>query len=101
MDGTLPPGLRLFTHILSDPATIASQHDTISVDPRSLSERDIFIQVTSLQLSDTLPEGEYVVSVGAFVSDPENRLNVYDGDMPRGTRLFMYTITIVPEGEEG
>jgi hypothetical protein len=89
VDGMPPPDLRLFTHILSDPAAIISQRDTISVDPRQLESRDVFIQITFVRLPTSTPDGQYQVSIGAYQSSDNMRLSVFDGDQPRGTRLFL------------
>lgn len=93
-DGLLPPDLRLFTHILPDPASIAAQNDTLSVRASALRDRDIFIQVTFVPLPASIPDGVYSLSVGAYQASTQTRLAVYDGDQERGTRLFMGTITV-------
>ncbi len=93
-DGPLPPDLRLFTHILPDPASIAAQNDTLSVRASALHNRDIFIQVMFVPLPPSIPDGVYSLSVGAYQDSTQTRLPVYDGDHERGTRLFMGTITV-------
>jgi 4-amino-4-deoxy-L-arabinose transferase-like glycosyltransferase len=89
VDGIVPTDLTLFTHALSDPTVIAVQRDIISVLPEQLANRDVFIQVTFLQLPFSMPEGTYRVSIGAYEDNTDVRLNVFDGEEPRGTRLFI------------
>ncbi len=96
VDGPVPPDLRLFTHVLSDPVAIAAQNDTISVDVSQLGPRDVFIQITFVPLPlQTLP-GVYQISVGAYTEANDERLPVMDRetDQPRGNRLFLGQITI-------
>ncbi|RMG80944.1 MAG: hypothetical protein D6712_17215, partial [Chloroflexi bacterium] len=94
VDGPLPSDLQLFTHLLSDPISIAAQHDTISISPRFTRERDVFVQVSYLPLPESLPDGEYRISIGAARSNSGERLKVLEGDNLRGDRLFLYTITV-------
>ncbi|MBC7813174.1 MAG: hypothetical protein H7175_18595, partial [Burkholderiales bacterium] len=97
VDGLLPPDLRLFTHILADPAVIAAQSDTLSVTPMELQPRDVFIQVTFVRLPPSIPSGAYSISIGAYQDSNNARLAVLDDDLPRGTRLFLNQITIERE----
>ena len=95
VDGVMPRDLRLFTHIQSDPAALpAAQNDLISVLPESLRPRDVFMQVTFLQFPYTMPDGAYSISVGAYEANTGIRLNAFDGDQPRGTRLFIGDVTV-------
>jgi hypothetical protein len=95
VDGLIPPDLRLFTHILSDPAACCvAQNDTISVDVSELESRDVFIQLTFVPLPYTVPDGMYSVSVGAYLQSNNTRMGVMDGDRERGTRLFLGQITV-------
>lgn len=98
IDGRVPPDLRFFTHILSDPgASPPANTDTISAMPRLLRNRDVVLQVTYVPLPSSLPPGQYQVSIGAYQDTSDARLNVlYEGE-PRGTRLFLYDITITTE----
>lgn len=98
VDGVLPTDLRLFTHILSDPLTRAAQNDTISVDVNQLQARDVFIQITFVPLPLTIPEGQYSISIGAYRVENGVRMGVLDGDLPRGTRLFLGQINIRKAG---
>jgi hypothetical protein len=80
----------LFTHILSDPAAIIAQSDTISVLASQLLPRDIFIQITFVPLPDSTPDGNYEVSIGAYQESDDMRLPVIDKtQQERGTRLFL------------
>ncbi len=95
VDGVVPTDLRLFTHILSDPTSIAAQTDAISVLPEQLRPRDIFIQVTYVQLPRTMANGKYTVSLGAYEDNTNIRLPIFDGDQPRrDPRLFLGQIDL-------
>jgi hypothetical protein len=94
VDGVIPPDLRLFTHVLSDPSAIAAQNDTISVDVSQLQDRDVFIQITFVPLPFTIPEGTYSISIGAYRADNSVRMGVLDNGQPRGTRLFLGQINV-------
>jgi hypothetical protein len=97
VDGPPPPDIRLFTHILSDPAAITSQTDIISVLASHLHKRDVFIQITFVPLARSTPDGHYTISIGAYQDSDDRRLAVLDNGAERGTRLFltgsMITIT--------
>jgi len=89
VDGPLHEDLRLFIHVMPDPAVITSQSDRISVLPSSLRPRDIFIQVSYVSLPASTPPGNYLVSTGAYRQGDKQRLAILiDGDS-RGTRLFL------------
>lgn len=95
VEGIIPPDLNLFTHILSNPTTIAANRDTISVDPTRLKERDVFVQITRVPLPRTLISREYAVSIGAYQDSSQIRLPVFDNDgQERGTRIFLYLIDV-------
>lgn len=101
-DGPVPPDLRLFTHVLADPgAAPAANNDTISVLPSGLRDRDVFLQVTTVRLPESLPPGLYSVSVGAYQDTNDARLHVLDGGEPRGDRLFLYQIQVGGPGSPG
>jgi hypothetical protein len=77
-------------HLQADAgAAPAAQTDAISVLPEQLRPRDVFIQVTFVPLPRTMPTGSYSISVGAYESNTGIRLDTFDGDQPRGTRLFI------------
>lgn len=94
VDGIVPTDLQLFTHLLSDPSVIAVQSATLSVRADLLQPRDVVIQATFLQLPFTIPEGAYILSIGAYERNRGTRLGVFDGDQPRGDRLFVGMIQI-------
>ncbi|MFN8562572.1 MAG: glycosyltransferase family 39 protein [Anaerolineae bacterium] len=94
VDGVVPPDLRLFTHILSDPTNIVAQSDPISVLAAQLLPRDIFIQVTYVELPRRIMDATYSISVGAYPASTGIRLPVFDGEQPRGARLFLGQITV-------
>lgn len=94
-DGVIPPDLMFFNHILSDPVTIARQRDQISVDPTTLRNRDVFIQITSIPLSETMLPGNYLISLGAYREATGTRLPVFDlASVIRGNRLLLYAIVV-------
>ncbi len=96
VDGSVPTDLRLFTHILADPITIAAQSDPISVLPEALLPRDVFIQVTYVMLPRSMPRGlSYGISVGAYQRNTQvPPLPIYQGDQVRSTRLFVGQILV-------
>ncbi len=98
-DGPVPRDLRIFTHVLSDPAAIVSQSSVINVWPPSLHNRDVFLQVSYVTLPDSIPPGQYDLSIGAYQAGSGQRLPVFDGDRVRGDRLFLYQITVVAPGQ--
>ncbi|RMF80461.1 MAG: hypothetical protein D6737_07970 [Chloroflexi bacterium] len=104
VQGEVPPDLRLFTHVLADPASIAAQNDTISVLPGQLHQDDIFVQVTFIDLPFETPDGIYDLSIGAYQDTSDTRLEIFDDDHeptdemhPRGTRLFLNQIEVLQE----
>ncbi|GAB4568764.1 MAG: hypothetical protein Kow0077_00180 [Anaerolineae bacterium] len=98
-DGDVPPDLRIFTHVLSDPAAIVTQSSVINVWPTTLQNRDIFIQVSYVTLPESVPAGQYDLSIGAYRATSGLRLPVFDGQRVRGDRLFLYQISVAaPEG---
>ncbi len=96
VDGVVPPDLRLFTHILADPASApAAQNDTISIkDLSNLKSRDVFIQIIFVPLPLNIPQGMYGISVGAYTAGDDVRMPVLFNDTPRGNRLFIGQITV-------
>jgi uncharacterized membrane protein len=107
VEGLIPKGLTLFTHVLSDPVTLFANRDVISVNPDRLKERDVFIQVTQIQLPETALPIEYFISMGAYGQTIEDRLPTLQNDVPLGDRIFLYSIDVLPlplpetEDEEG
>lgn len=99
VDGPIPPDLRLFTHLLVDPTVIAAQNDTISVNLTQLDKRDIFVQITFVQLPASIPEGTYDVSVGAYLDTSKERMPVLSEDgKPLADRLFLGQIAVKKSG---
>jgi 4-amino-4-deoxy-L-arabinose transferase-like glycosyltransferase len=103
VEGLIPRDLTLFTHILTDPVTLFANRDGISVNPYRLRERDVFIQVTQIEIPPTSLPTEYFISVGAYTETVDDRLDVFRDDVPYGNRIFLYTINVLPppEAEEG
>ena len=95
VEGLVPRDLTLFTHIISDPVTIAAQRDILAANPRQLRPRDVIMQVTNVPLPESILVGEYRVSVGAYQSSSNLRLPVFDANnQPQGDNLFLYPITV-------
>ncbi len=95
IDGRIPSDLRLFTHILADPgASPPANTDIINVNPSYLYNRDVFVQVTYVPLPESLPIGEYMISIGAYQDTSSERLPVLQEGVINGNRLFLYPITI-------
>lgn len=95
VDGAVPSDLRLFSHLLIDPSTIAAQSDTLSVLPARLQPRDIFIQMMFIRIPARMQDGSYPVSIGAYEDLSDIRLQVFDSEnQPRGTRLFLGEIRV-------
>ncbi len=101
-EGAIPADLTFFTHILSDPVTWISGRDVISVNPQRLNDRDVFIQITSVTLPETVLPGEYFLSVGAYRQTVTERLTAFKDDQPHGDRIFLYAIEAqeAPDTEE-
>ena len=97
IEGDIPPDLTLFTHVLSDPVTLFANRDVISVNPERLQERDVFIQVTQIPLSDTALPIEYFISMGAYGQSSDKRLSALLDDQPHGDRIFLYSIDVFPQ----
>ncbi|MFQ3672739.1 MAG: glycosyltransferase family 39 protein [Aggregatilineales bacterium] len=93
--GVVPADLQFFTHVLSDPVTVADNRDMISVDVSYLRERDVFVQVVPISLRTTLLPGTYLVSIGAYQQQTGARLPVFDAEQQRqGDRLILYSVEI-------
>ena len=97
VEGELPRDLTLFNHILSDPITRLSNSDVIFVNPVLMHGRDVFIQVTTVDIPEFARPGTYVVSVGAYRQNTPDqpRLPVIHKDEPLGDRLFLYDIEVL------
>ncbi len=98
VDGPVPDDVRMFTHLLFDPQQIAAQSDIISVSAPQLQPRDVFVQITFLQVPQGLPDGSYRLSIGVYEdrvgSDQDVRLPVFDGNRQRGSRIYLPAITV-------
>ena len=101
VEGVLPSDLILFMHILSDPVTIIANRDVIHADPVRMQERDVFVQVTQIQLPETTLAGEYFISVGAYrqLSVDQPRLSVLQDGEPFGDDISLYSIEVLPAPE--
>ncbi len=95
-EGALLPDLTLLAHVLSNPVTPIAIRDTIVVNPALMHGRDVFIQITEVQLAPGALPGERFISVGAYRKGDLNRLPVLEGDEARGDRIFLYTVDVMP-----
>lgn len=99
VDGPVPPALALFTHLQADMgARPVAQNDTTSVRAETLLPRDVFLQVTYIELPWTLPGGEYFMSIGGYDGATGDRLPVYDRLFVRSTRLVIGQIAVQEGG---
>jgi 4-amino-4-deoxy-L-arabinose transferase-like glycosyltransferase len=96
VDGKQEPDLQFFAHLSSNPFTNPlQQNDILRVEASTLQDRDIVIQVISFApLPPNFPEGEYLISIGAYRKDTGERFPVYDQDIARGNRLFLDSIQV-------
>lgn len=96
VEGEFLPDIILKNHVLSDPVTPIGIRDVMSINPLMLGERDVFIQVTPVQLRENTLPGKYIVSVGAYREIDQIRLPVLKDDQPHGDRIFLYDIEVLP-----
>ncbi len=96
VEGDFLPDIILKNHILADPVTPIGIRDVISVNPLMLRERDVFIQVTPIQLRETTLPGKYTVAVGAYRQRSQERLPALKDDVPQGDRIFLFDIEVLP-----
>lgn len=96
VEGEFLPDIILKNHILADPVTPIGIRDVMSINPLMLRERDVFIQVTPVQLRENTLPGKYTVSVGAYRESDQVRLPVLKDDQPHGDRIFLYDIEVLP-----
>ena len=102
-EGELLPDLTLLTHVLASPVTPIGIRDVLYVNPVLMRDRDVFIQVTRVQLPAEALPGELLVSVGVYRQADLKRLPVLEGDQERGDRIFLYSVEVLaPEpADEG
>lgn len=96
-DGAQVPGLRLFVHLARHlDVEPLIQNDIISLHAGSLRDRDVFIQVITLPLPADFLSGTYYLSLGAYDNATGERFPIFDQDEPRGDRLILGEIRVVP-----
>lgn len=114
VDGPLPDDLGIFAHLLgytqTEPRVLQlepwAEANAIDVVPDELEPRDFFIQVSYIWLRDNLRPDTYALTVGAYrdeVAVLEDHLPVLDATQnyaPRGERLLLGQITVIPRPEE-
>ena len=91
-----PPFLTVFLHLLDGSGQIAAQIDRQSVLADTLQPGDVFMQIHSIDLPADLPAGSYRLSIGLYSSETGQRLPLYENGAPRGDRLLLQPVTIVP-----
>ncbi|GIV80790.1 MAG: hypothetical protein KatS3mg051_0144 [Anaerolineae bacterium] len=117
VDGPLPDDLGVFAHLLgytqTEPRVLQlepwAEANALDVVPDELEPRDFFVQVSYIWLRENLRPDTYALTVGAYrdeVAVLENHLPVLDATQnyaPRGDRLLLGQITVVPrpEGDGG
>lgn len=95
IDGAVPKDIHIYMHLVfheGDLANITAQVDSVSVDPESLQARDIWLHRAKLELPSTMPEGEYILLLGAYTQQSGDRMPVYDigeGSHIRGDYLLL------------
>ncbi len=108
VDGPLPANLGIFAHLLAylNPRLQPlAESNTINVVPAELKNRDIFVQVSYLWLSDHVRAGDYPLTVGAYTGEVaalDNHLRVIDrhGEL-RGERLLLGDVPVLAAAETG
>ncbi len=85
-----------FMHLLSDPYHIVAQHDHQGALYDTLQPGDRFIQLYKFTIPPGTPPGAYRLSLGWYTAPSQRRLTVYDGATPRGDRLMLQEITVLP-----
>jgi len=94
--GQPPPFLTVFLHLLDDNGQIAAQIDRQSVLADTLQPRDVFMQIHNIDLPAGLPPGSYRLSIGLYSSETGQRLTLYEDGTPRGDRLLLQPVKIIP-----
>jgi 4-amino-4-deoxy-L-arabinose transferase-like glycosyltransferase len=87
------PRLALFTHVITG-TNIVAQADHLAITSVSLQPGDVFLQIHSLQLPDSVERGGYDVEVGLYSQDTGARLPVYDGEARMGDRVFLRSLRV-------
>lgn len=92
VDGKIPERLGFFTRLNTDPNTSPyTEVNVIDVLSDHLRVRDVVIQASLFTVPETLPAGEYRVTLGAYDNNTLNQIPVFsqDGKIPRGTYLML------------
>lgn len=92
--GNLPRGLVQFTHVSSPDGTIVTQADRLAIDSSSLLPGDAFAQVHQLNLPDSVPQGEYPLSIGLYTPSDSIRMAVIQDGQSRGTQVRLKPIVV-------
>ena len=87
------PRLTLFTHVITG-TNIIAQADHLAITSSSLQPGDVFLQMHSLQLPDSVERGWYDVEVGFRSQDTGQRVPVYDGDAQIGDRVYLRPLRV-------
>ena len=92
----MPQFLTIFVHLLDQNGSIVAQQDRQSVLADTLQPGDVFMQLHSIDLPADLAPGLYRISIGLYSSATGQRLPIDDSRTPRGDRLMLQTVTVVP-----
>jgi len=92
--GALPSGLVQFTHVLDREQTLVAQQDRLAFTSGSLREGDVFAQIHELSLPHDLAEGEHTLSIGLYTPSDGARLQISQGNVSRGDRLYLEPIVV-------
>lgn len=79
IDGTPPQRLGIFARLHDNPQSSPyTETNVLDVIPDDLEERDVILQTSFMPLPETLPPGEYVLTLGAYDNNPLNQIPVFD-----------------------
>ncbi len=95
VDGTPPPELREFAHLLGNPVVVLSQNDGLGVDITTLQERDIFLQYAEIQVPPQARADSYSLSLGLYYPTTGERLPVFEGGDVLANRLYLQSVTVL------
>jgi hypothetical protein len=89
----LPADLSAFVHLVDGADSILAQHDGFDAAATTLQRGDMVLQRHVLTVDGSLPEAEYMLYVGLYRRDTEQRLIADQTSMDR----FMVTAIIIDE----
>lgn len=92
---SLPSGLSVFVHLMSDPTTLLAQGDALNVMTHTVLPGDIFMQQHAITIPADARAGSYLLSVGIYYRDGRNPpFQVIVDGQTRGDRVLLQSIYI-------